>query len=179
MAFTIADILTQWQSAGVFDYILPFLLIFSVVFGILASTNILGNKKGVNVIIALVVGLLALRLGFVQMFFAEVFPRLGVGLAVILALVIMTGLFINDDEVRYWMWGISGVGVIIWIIVLVGSFETTGWFGTYGGFIGDYAGLIIGAVLLIGVIIAVAASGSKRGGTGASQRHVFHPEPER
>ena len=95
MAFTIADILNQWQTAGVFDYILPFLLIFSVVFGILASTNILGKQKGVNVIVSLVVGLLALRLGFVQLFFAQIFPRLGVGIGVILALLILAVLFVN------------------------------------------------------------------------------------
>lgn len=175
MAFTIADVLNQWQTAGVFDYILPFLLIFSVVFGILASTNILGSKKGVNVIISLVVGLLALRLGFVQVFFAEIFPRLGVGLAVILALLILTGLFINNDEVRYWMWGISAVGVVIWIIVVTGAMERVGWIGTY--MTGDYAGLIIGTVLLIGVIIAVVASGSKSTKGGAAERKVWtHPE---
>jgi uncharacterized membrane protein YGL010W len=173
MAFTIADILSQWQTAGIFDYVLPFLLIFSVVFGILASTNILGKQKGVNVIVSLVVGLLALRLGFVQLFFAQIFPRLGVGLAVILALLIMTGLFISSKEAKYWMWAIAAIAVIIWIIVLVGSFESAGWFGLYGGYIGDYAGLIIGAVLLIGVIIAVVASKSEGTSGGEAERQVW------
>jgi hypothetical protein len=176
MAFTIADVLNQWQMAGVFDYVLPFLLIFSVVFGILASTNIIGKQKGVNVIVSLVVGLLALRLGFVQTFFAEIFPRLGVGIAVILALLIMTGLFVNKTEAKYWMYGIAGIAVIIWIIVLVNSLEGAGWLGGYGGYIGDYAGLIIGAVLLVGVIIAVATSGGSSSGSadGTFERQVHH-----
>jgi len=174
MVFTIGEVLNQWQTAGVFDYVLPFLLIFSVVFGILASTNILGNKKGVNVIVSLVIGLLALRLGFVQVFFAQIFPRLGVGIAVILALLIMTGLFINSKEAKYWMWGLATIAVIIWIIVIVGSFESAGWFGLYGGYIGDYAGLIIGAVLLIGVIIAVVASNSTGTSGGEAERQVYH-----
>ena len=167
----IQDILVQWQNAGVFDYVLPFLLIFTIIFGILEATNIVGKNKGVHVIIALVVGLMALRLGFVQAFFTEIFPRLGVGLAVILALLIMTGLFINKGEAKYWMYGIAAIGVIIWIIVLVGSFNTVGWFGTSGSFFGDYAGLIIGAVLLIGVIIAVVASKSEGGSGGEFQTH--------
>ncbi len=158
---TVGEILNQWQMYGIFDYILPFLLIFSLVFGILTSTNIIGKQKGVHVIIAIVVGLLALRLGFVQQFFMELFPRLGVGLAVILALLIMTGLFINQTEAQYWMWGIAGVAVIVWLIVLVGTTESVGWFGFYGGYVGDYAGLIIGAILLIGVIIAVVAAQPK------------------
>lgn len=161
---TIADILNQWQSIGVFDYVLPFLLIFTIVFGILEATNIVGKNKGVHVIIALAVGLLALRMDFVQNFFKEIFPRLGVGLAVILALLIMTGLFINNLEARYWMWGIAAVGIVIWLIILVGSFENFGWFGS--GFFQDYAGMIIGAVLLIGVIIAVVASKSEGAGIG-------------
>ncbi len=155
---TIADIMSQWQSIGVFDYILPFLLIFSVVFGILTSTNIVGKHKGVHVIIAIVIGLLALRLGFVQMFFLELFPRLGVGLAVILALMIMTGLFITTEEAKYWSWGIAVVAVVIWLIILVGTSQSVGWFGSASGTIGDYAGLIIGAILLVGVIIAVVAA---------------------
>jgi hypothetical protein len=160
---SIADILNQWQMYGVFDYILPFLLIFSIVFGILETTKILGKEKGVHVIVAIVVGLMTLRLGYVQTFFAEIFPRLGVGLAVILALLIMTGLFINNKEAKYWMYGIASVAILIWLIILVGSLESVGWLGYYGGAAQDYASLIIGAVLLIGVIIAVVVS---KGGGG-------------
>jgi len=163
---TIADILMQWQSVGIYDYVLPFLLIFSIVFGILEATGLVGGNKGVHVIIGIVVGLLAIRTGLVQAFFAEVFPRLGVGLAVILVLLIITGLFINASEAKYWMYGIAAVGVIIWLIILVGSFENIAWIGQWGYF-EDYAGLIIGAVLLIGVIIAVAASKSQGGGDGS------------
>lgn len=170
---TIADILNQWQNIGVFDYVLPFLLIFTIVFGILQATNIVGKNKGVHVIIALAIGLLALRMGFVQSFFKEIFPRLGVGLAVILALLIMTGLFINQKEAKYWMWGIAAVGIIIWLIVLVGSFQNFGWFGSLG-FFQDYAGLIIGGVLLIGVILAVVASKSE--GTSDGEFKRFKPD---
>lgn len=169
---TIADIMSQWQGAGVFDYVLPFLLIFSVVFGILTSTNIIGKQKGVHIVVAIVVGLLALRLGFVQTFFMELFPRLGVGLAVILALMIMTGLFIEKEEAKYWMWGIAVVAVIVWILVLVGTSQTIGWFGAYSGSVGDYAGLIIGAILLIGVIIAVVAAKSEGPHSGKFERQV-------
>ena len=88
----------------------------------------------------------------------------------------MAGLFINSKEAKYWMYGISAIAVLIWIIVLVGSFEGAGWFGTYGGYLGDYAGLIIGAVLLIGVIIAVVAANSTGKSSGEFSRQVYHAD---
>ncbi len=162
MVVDIGTLLSQWEAAGVYDFLLPFLLIFAVVFGILTTTNILGNNKGIHVIIAFVIGLLALRLTFVSRFFAEVFPRLGVGLAVILVLVILIGLFVPEDERRYWLWGLGAIAFIIAIVVISKSFEQYGWFSS--GYYGDYVGWIVGGVLVIGLIIAVAASGSKRDG---------------
>ena len=158
---TVADILNQWQSAGIFDYVLPFLLVFSIVFGILQATNLIGANKGVHVIIALVVGMMAMRFGYVPEFFAQIFPFLGVGLGVILALLILTGLFINKEESRYWMYGIATIAVIVWIIVLISSFENANlwWGGFY--FFENYASVIIGTVLVIGIIIAVVASKSE------------------
>lgn len=167
----IADILNNWVSIGVFDFVLPFLLIFTIVFGILEATNILGKNKGVHVIIGLVIGLLAIRTTLVQNFFTVVFPQLGVGLAVIVALVVMTGLFVNKKEARYWMWGIAAVAIVIWIITIVGSFKDLGWLSG-SAYFEDYAGMIIGAVLLLGVIIAVVASKSEGESDGTFERQV-------
>lgn len=160
MVVDIGTILYQLESVGVYDFLLPFLLVFALVFGVLTATNITGPNKGVNVIIALVIGFMSLRLGFMQAFFSEIFPRLGVGLAIILSLIILVGLFIPDDERRYWMWGFGAVGVTILIIIMVQSFDRLGFIG-YGNW-EDYVGYIIGAVLLLGLIIAVAVSGGKK-----------------
>ena len=47
-ANTITNILNTWADLGVFAYVLPFLMIFAVVFGILSKTEILGKNKGVR-----------------------------------------------------------------------------------------------------------------------------------
>ena len=62
MAWTmnIADVLNQWAQMGIFDYAIPFLLLFAVVYAILDNSSILGNNKGVNAIVALSVGMLSL-----------------------------------------------------------------------------------------------------------------------
>ncbi len=57
---TFQDVIFMLQDVGVADVLLPFLLIFTVVFAILQKTKILGKKdeaKKFNVIIALVMGM--------------------------------------------------------------------------------------------------------------------------
>ena len=176
MAFynSLQDIFYQWEYIGVFDYILPLLLVFAVVFGILSSTKFLGKNRAVYVIIAVVIGLLALRWqNFFSVFLAEIFPKLGVGLAIILSLLILVGMFIAEDETRYWSWGLASIGAVIALIIVYQTFEKLG-YNTWG-FGSDSAGLIILAVLLIALIIAVAVSGGKHEGSKKPGNAVWLP----
>ena len=122
MPFTIFDLLSQWQSIGVFDILLPFLLIFAVIFGILASTNILGGHKGVNLVISLVIALLAIRLPFVSAFFTEFFPRIGIVLAVLIGGTITIGLFLHQHSAKGWFNGLAIAGIVFAIIAALMSF---------------------------------------------------------
>ena len=57
--YQLANFLGALESWGLTDVLLPFLLIFTLVFAVLQKTEILGDdKKNFNVIIALVLGLL-------------------------------------------------------------------------------------------------------------------------
>ena len=167
----IGTVLMQWQSAGVFEYVLPFLLIFAVVFGILEAAKVgFTKERKLNVIIAFVVGLLAVgytsRMNFsLGQFLQELFPRLGVGLAVLLAILILVGVFIRKKDRKYWMWGLGAIAIVTAIVIITKSFDTFGWYsnGTYG----DYVGWLIGAILLIGIIVAVAVGGKKGGAADA------------
>ena len=101
----IGSILAYWDSIGFFSYVLPFLLIFALVFGILTRSQIFKDNKGINAILSLTVGLLSLQFQFVPYFFGEIFSRLGVGLAVILSALILVGLFLPSDKNKYVGWG--------------------------------------------------------------------------
>ena len=163
MAITgsLMDIFYQWEYLGVFDILLPFLLIFAIVYGVLSSTKFMGDNRGGYVIIAFVIGLLSLRWQFfLSDFLSEIFPRLGIGLAVLLAVMILVGLFIAKEERKYWGWGLAALGFVIFLIVIFQSFERLGYY--WSGYGSDSAGLIVLAVLLIGIIIAVAASGKEK-----------------
>jgi hypothetical protein len=156
---SLADILYQWESMGIFDFVLPFLLVFAIVFGILSATKFMGENRAVYVIISVVIGLLSLRYQyFFSAFLSELFPRLGIGLAIIMALLILVGLFIAKDESRYWGYGLAAIGFVIALVIVLQTFDALG-YGNYGGMGSDAIGFIILGLLLAGMIIAVAVSG--------------------
>ena len=146
-------VLSAWEQAGVFSFILPFLLIFAMVFGILTQVKLFKENKIINAVIALTVGLLSLQFNFVPIFFSEIFPRLGVGLAVLLVAIILLGMFAPN---RSWTtYSFFAFAVIILIVVLVKTFGWLGW--QYGFFWYDYGGTIIGigvVLVIIGVVVA-------------------------
>lgn len=155
--YSVQDFLYQLESAGIFDFLLPFLLIFAVVFGILMQMKIFSGSKGVNVIIALVIGMLSVRFNFFNQFYAEIFPRLGVGITVVLAILILLGIFIPQQHRAYWFWGLAGIALVIAIVVLYQTFSVLGWVG-YGYFGDATIGWIVFGLLIASLIIAVAAS---------------------
>jgi len=163
----IGNLLAYWEQVGFFSFVLPFLLIFALVYGILTKTKIFKDSKGVNGIIALTVGLLSLQFDFVPVFFSEIFPRVGVGLSVILALFILLGLFLDPDSnvVKY---SFLAVGVIIFYIVIVQTAQYVGW--GYGFWLTEWPTVltIIGFLVALGIVF--------KGGGGNKKKHrVYQP----
>lgn len=148
---TFGNLLSQMEQAGFFAYILPFLLIFALVFGILTRTQIFKKNKAINAVIAFVVGLLALQFDFVPMFFSEIFPRLGIGLAIILALLILVGLFAPSKADAWTHWIFLGAAFIIFVIVLVQTFGWLGW-GSLSLWYYNWPQIIMIALVLGGII---------------------------
>jgi len=156
---TIGSILSSWEQAGFFSYLLPFLLIFALIFGILNQIHLFKDSKAINAIIALVVGFMALQFPMVPQFFSEVFPRLGIGLAIILVILILAGIFI-DPKTSGIMYVLLGIGVIITIVVLVQTAGSLGW--SSGSWWKENWQLIVGVVFIITVIVIVVGVGSKK-----------------
>jgi hypothetical protein len=159
----LGDFFSKWEEAGLFSYLLPFLLIFALVFGILTRVQIFKDNRVVNGIIALAVALMALQFDFVPSFFSQIFPRLGVALAIILGLMIIVGLFMdpNSNLINYFL---LGIGVITVGIVLIQSAGAVGW--QSGTWWQDNWQLVIGAIvlfILVAVIIGSATPKKERG----------------
>lgn len=153
------NMITNWEEMGVFEFVLPFLLIFAVVFGILSTLNIFKANRSINAIIALAVGLMALQSNFVNVFFSEIFPRLGVGLAVIVVVIILIGLFAPTDS---WVTiTLFIIGAVIFIAILVNSFGAVGW--SWGALSAtNWSDIIPWIVLAVALIIVVGVSSPKQ-----------------
>jgi len=163
----VGDILFRWEQAGVFSYVIPFLLIFALIYGLLNKMNFFGKKgddsgsKGINLVIALAVSLLSLQFEIVSIFFAEIFPKVGVGLAIILTLFILLGLFWPSNNAFNWVMVFFGLGLVAWVI-----FSSLGVLGSiFGpgisswGFYNLNWSSIIGIIIFVGAFILIIAPG--------------------
>lgn len=144
-------LLDSLAQMGFFSFVLPFLLIFALIYGLLLRVRLF-EKQGINGVIALAVSLMALQFDFVPLFFSQIFPRVGVGLAVLLSVLIIIGIFLPK---QVWViYALFGVSLITITVILMGSAESLGW--NYGSGIGywfmAYWPVIFGLVF-IGVVI--------------------------
>ena len=168
MVTTITEVLNIWNDIGVFSYMIPFLLIFAVVFAILDKTRMftaknsdgtLKENRAIIAIIAVAVGLLSLQFDFVSEFFAIIFPRFGIGLSLFLVVLIFLGFFYPQDKDGKWSGGILwigwlvGIGVFIW--ALSAWDEWAGYSGFGGWFVENvWALIILGGIIAVIIIVA-------------------------
>ncbi len=129
---TITEVLNIWNELGIFSYIIPFLLIFAIIFALLQKTHVLGENKAIEIIISVSIAILSIQFDMVSTFFANIFPKFGIGLAIFLVLIVMLGFFVpaKDGKVPFqWIGWVVGVGVVIWAITSWGV-----WTDNYSGF---------------------------------------------
>ncbi len=125
------------ESYGLTDALLPFLLIFAVVFAILQKVKIFGkDKRNINVILALVIGLLVVIPhvtnsyppgGDVVEIMNNAIPNVSLILISIIMLLILVGVFGSEIDIA----GTSLAGWIALISLLIVGYifgRAAGWF---------------------------------------------------
>ncbi len=151
---------------GVTDVLLPFILIFTIVFATLQKSRILGEgKKQFNVMVALVMSL-AVVIPHVTggypfnfdpvLVINQALPQVSIVLVAIIMLLLIVGVFGNEVD-------IAGTSLSFWVIILaliavIGIFGSAlGWFSLPGwlNFLYDseLQALIV-MILVFGIIIA-------------------------
>ncbi|MBS3104828.1 hypothetical protein J4234_01070 [Candidatus Woesearchaeota archaeon] len=164
--------LERW---GLTDVLLPFLLIFVIVYAVLQKTKILGEtKKNLNVVVAVIVGLLVVIPHVTGGFppnadpveiMNEALPQISIVLVAIIFLLLMIGVFGQD----YVFLGVTMPGwitlVSLIIIVLIFGGAAGWWDSGFGttleNFFGTEGIAIFIMLLVFGIIIAWITSDSK------------------
>ena len=159
LTWNIEDILLQLETMGFFYYVVPFLIIFAIVYAILEKSNWLGENKPVQVIVSMGVGLLSIQFGLVQDFFNNIFPKMGVGLAILLVFLIIMGFFVKADDKKTSFKGIGFTiagAVLIWTLMDWGLFGGGYGYNNFWWVLEDNLPGIVFVGLLIWGVVAVA-----------------------
>ena len=171
MVTTITEVLNIWNDIGVFSYLIPFLLIFAVVFAILDKTGLLSkagdaDNKWIIPIIAASVALLSIQLDFVSEFYMIIFPRFGIGLSLFLVIIIFLGFFFPaTDNKLSWVGWVVGIGVFVWAL---SSWDQWSSYGNFGGWFVEN----VWALIVLGIVIAVVFVVMPSKGNGSRTRTV-------
>ena len=171
-SYNLENIVESLESWGLTDVVLPFLLIFTIVFAILQKANIFGEgKKRFNVIIALVLSLLVVVPHITGSYpgdydvveiINESLPSIALLLVAIIMLLLLIGIFGGGST---WSGPITGWVVIVAAIAVIWIFSGAVWgwkaWDKFVSFFGEEIVTIIVILLVFGIIIALITSEGK------------------
>ena len=108
------------QDIGAYDVILPFLLVFAIVFAILEKTKIFGDKKtNVNFVVSFVIGLLLVAQQQIVQTINLFLPRVALIIVVALAALLVLSMLAGKEAKGFqgaWF-GIIAIVAIIFIVL--------------------------------------------------------------
>lgn len=117
MAVDFYNIFGELEVMGLFDIILPFLLVFSIIFAIINQTKILGGKKNIDVIVGFVIALLAVRNEYFVELMKTFLPNVAMFMIIILMFLLVLGIFAGQK--KEWKNTAFAVGFVISIIFIL------------------------------------------------------------
>ena len=145
------------------EYVLPFVLIFTVVFAILQKSMILGKeKKQIDAIVALVIALIVISFANAVGIINSLLPFMAVSIAIILVFLILVAmLYIKDKEfelpkgLKNTLIGLIVIAVAIAVLITTGAWDyiLARYFNNSGE---GLANVIFVVVILIAVAVAVS-----------------------
>ncbi len=158
---------TILSSPFIRDIVLPFLLVFAIMFAILQKSEILGKgKKQTDVIVALVVGLMVIAVGSVTNIITSLVPVLAAGLVVLLVFFLLWGFAFKEGtfevhkSVQWLIGGLAAVAVIVATLYYTGGLDYVK--GLVSGEGSSWATNILFVVLVAIAIAAVVGFGGAK-----------------
>jgi hypothetical protein len=174
MASPLYEALGFMHDFGIFDVVLPFLLVFTVIFGVLEKTKIFGtendkSRKNINAMVAFTIGFFVVAATQVVDLMQASLPYIIFILILIIAFMVLFGATVAEGELNIWEHigerkGIFAFGLLIAIIaIIVGAM---GMFGAIMDWIFKYirgpAASTVILLVVIGIFIWVVIGGKEK-----------------
>jgi len=143
------------------EMLLPFLLVFVVVFAILQKSKILGEGKAqIDAIVSLVVGLILIGVPGPRDILVGIMPWMAVGVAVILVFMILYGFVAGDlsgdgmpKGLKYTFLGLVAVFTIGVVLFISGVWDKI--WNSFGGSSDIWMNVVMIALVLSAVAVAI------------------------
>lgn len=179
MAETVlGDAVELLKDFGFFDVILPFLLVFTVVFGILEKTKIFGTegekahpKKNINAMVAFVIAFFVLAAKEIISSFQESLPIVSLILVAIVSFLMLVGSFSSGKEEFNFMDMFKGwktpLAVVFVISIVAIFFHSFGWLEPIYDYITGRGKDMFIILVFVGIIAGVVGFVFNAGSTEA------------
>lgn len=161
-------VIAQWANVGVFDVLLPLLLVFTLIYAILEKSKILGGYRSIDAVVSLIISLFVIANPYVTELFIPIFSKAGLAIIILVAMLIIVGLFMTGEETGKTfktIGAIGGIGLFIWLLMAMSDyypgfqwyfFSQYWWMGNASWFIPLMFGVIF-------IIVIIATTGKKGG----------------
>ena len=169
MATPFRQVIEFFDSIGLFDVVLPFLLVFTIVFAILEKTKVLGTediegrkytKKNLNAIASFVMAFLVVASSQLVEIITKVSANAVVVLFLSVLFLLLVGSFYKEGEPVFLEGGWKVVFMIIVFIAIMGIFldaikspDGRTWLERLGDFTGSGGDELAGAIILLALIV--------------------------
>ena len=163
------EVLNFFDSIGLFDVVLPFLLVFTIVFAIFEKTKVLGTediegkkytKKNLNAIASFAIAFLVVASSQLVEIITTVSSRAVVVLFLSVLFLLLVGSFYKEGEPVFLQGGWKVTFMIIVFIAIVGIFldaikspDGRSWLERLGDFSSSGSDMLAGSILLLGIVV--------------------------
>jgi len=169
MASPFRQVLDFFDKIGLFDVVLPFLLVFTIVFAILEKTKVLGTediegkrytKKNLNAIASFVIAFLVVASSQLVEIITKVSSNAVVVLFLSVLFLLLVGSFHKEGEPIFLEGGWKVVFMIIVFLAIVGIFldaikspDGRTWLQRLGDFTGSGGDELAGSIILLTLVV--------------------------
>lgn len=182
MASTLRAAIDFLDKFGFFDVILPFLLVFSIVFGVLEKTRIFGEeeiegrkqpKKSINAMVSFAIAFFVIATKEIVDVIEVSMPQVALVLIILICFMMLAGSLMGDKEFsfekrKYWVIFLTTVIFIAIVLIFVNAF---GWLQPLIDWLMETPSVLVVPLVLVAVvlgailyIVGVGGKGSSEGG---------------